>query len=597
MDQQSPVLQILIVEDNAGDMALIQDYLRDEFPNIQIVPARNYTQALAALKTLQSPDLILLDLSLPDNSGEDLVNGIISNCGECPVIVLTGMRDKQFGMKTLSMGISDYLLKDELTASQLHKSILYSIERNRIYNELKYSEQKYRSLFELSPTPMWVFDVETLRFLSVNEAAIRHYGYSEEEFLQATLADIRPKEDLGILEDATKEMKSNAEFQKAFARHLKKDNSIIFVDIHSNQIEFAGRKARLVLATDVTAKVKAERDLKLMESVIINTTDTVMITEARPYGKEDLGIVYVNDAFTNMTGYTREEVLRKTPRILQGLKTDPIELERMQKAIAALQPFETEVINYKKNGDEYWVNIAIAPVTDEKGVCTHWIAIEKDVTDRKKEDQRVTKAIINAQEEERTQVGYELHDNVNQILVGSILALGMTKQSPSETTAWVAKARGYISDAINEIRKLSHQLAPASFEEQSLQDVMVNLVNKMNVNDQLLPVLNLDALQQEFISDDIQLNLYRILQEQLNNIVKYSKATQLELSVYQSPSEVSMRIFDNGVGFDPSVTKGIGLNNIRRRIESFAGTFKLHTSPGAGCEIIATIPLNGQKTS
>ncbi len=124
--------------------------------------------------------------------------------------------------------------------------------------------------------------------------------------------------------------------------------------------------------------------LKLMDSVITHAKDAILITEAEPQQIPGPRIVYVNTAFTAMTGYSAEDVLGKSPRILQGPKTDKNELKKMREAMLLWQPCEITILNYKKNGEEFWLNISISPVANEKGWFTHWISIERDVTKNKK---------------------------------------------------------------------------------------------------------------------------------------------------------------------------------------------------------------------
>ncbi len=122
--------------------------------------------------------------------------------------------------------------------------------------EQKKAEEKYRKLFHLSPIPMWVYDVDSKKFLNANEAAIKHYGYSIDEFLAMTIMDIRPAEDLIDLEKVIERTSKTNEFYNGQARHLKKDGTIINVNIQSNKIEFDSRNARLILATDISERVK-----------------------------------------------------------------------------------------------------------------------------------------------------------------------------------------------------------------------------------------------------------------------------------------------------------------------------------------------------
>jgi PAS domain S-box-containing protein len=177
-------------------------------------------------------------------------------CLNIPVIVLTGYADFTFGVKSLSLGISDYLLKDELTSISLYKSIIYSRERKRATSALIESERKYSELFQLSPLPMWVVDTDTLQLLDVNMATIDHYGYSREELLSMTLRDIRPAEDVPALERGIAEDRLHLdEHPRRIVRHKKKSGELRHVEIQIAPILYKGNKANLVISTDITDRL------------------------------------------------------------------------------------------------------------------------------------------------------------------------------------------------------------------------------------------------------------------------------------------------------------------------------------------------------
>lgn len=159
-------------------------------------------------------------------------------------------------------------MKDDGNSSTLHEkntilehSIADLEEQIRV---LKLNENRYRVLFERNPMPMWVYDLETLAFLEVNRAAARQYGYSKEEFLSMTIKDIRPPEDVPALMENLKAMRPSS-FERGTWRHRKKDGSLIFVEIISHEIDLSGRKARVVLAQDITRRLLAEESLKTSE--------------------------------------------------------------------------------------------------------------------------------------------------------------------------------------------------------------------------------------------------------------------------------------------------------------------------------------------
>ncbi len=133
---------------------------------------------------------------------------------------------------------------------------------------------------------------------------------------------------------------------------------------------------------DITVQREEEQRLKLLESVVTHTNDAVMITDAGPLEDQDPKIVYVNKAFTQMTGYTPDEIIGKTPDILRGPKTDKNKLEQFYKVLTQGESCEVIVTNYRKNGSSYWVNIAASPVKDIKGAVSHYIAIQRDVSSK-----------------------------------------------------------------------------------------------------------------------------------------------------------------------------------------------------------------------
>ncbi len=258
---------ILIIEDNPGDFVLIEDHLRDQVINPHIVNTTSFNDTKKLLGRGEIFDVIFLDLTLPDLSGKKLVSELLEISGDTPIIALTGYEDKDFSVKTLSLGISDYLFKDELNPSLLYKSIVYNIERKRISLELRESEKKYRTLFHVCPIPMWVFDPDTLKFLNVNNAALKHYGYSNEEFLSMTIKDIRPSFEHERLHSVIEKNKTTNSLFSGIFTHVKKDGTVIKVEIQSSKILFNSKEAKLIIAIDVTEKLKAEEALKLSEQL------------------------------------------------------------------------------------------------------------------------------------------------------------------------------------------------------------------------------------------------------------------------------------------------------------------------------------------
>lgn len=256
-DQQT--YTILIIEDNPGDRLLVDTYLEESVLVPRITGVESYREAANLLEKRSDFDIILLDLSLPDMSGEELIKAVIDIAGNIPVVVLTGYSDVEFSRKSVKLGIADYLLKDDLTSSILYKSVIYSIERKKVFNQLEDSEKRYKDLFQLSPIPKWVYDLQNLKFLDANQAAVMTYGYSYEEFRQMSVKDLIPDEDLDTLKDTIQKVKETDKSTPRFSgefRHRKKNGDIIVAETSSNYLEFDGKPARMMLANDITFKKK-----------------------------------------------------------------------------------------------------------------------------------------------------------------------------------------------------------------------------------------------------------------------------------------------------------------------------------------------------
>jgi len=187
----------------------------------------------------------------------------------------------------------------------------------------------------------------------------------------------------------------------------------------------------------------------------------------------------------------------------------------------------------------------------------------------------------------------ELHDNVQQILAGAMLTLDFVFGSyddRAEALNALRDIKQYLSDGMAELRRISHQLAPSIRWEQNLEDKIRALVETMNIGRSADVKLEIDQFGQP-LSQEIQLAFYRILQEQLTNILKYAHASLISIRLEKMERMITLSIKDNGQGFDPATKQsGIGLENIRRRVAALEGEMKIVSSVGNGCELLVQVP-------
>ncbi len=388
MGKNSGEIKILVIEDNPGDFILIEEYLSEEHSALELQRAETFTLAKKILEGSSNFDTILLDLSLPDIKDTDiLVKEILALSNGSPVVVLTGYSNKDYGVKTLSWGVSDYLLKDEINASNLSKSIHYSMERKMVQRQLYESEEKYRSLFDSSPLPMWVLDRYSLEFLSVNYAAIELYGYSREEFMQMTVRDLWA-EDNDRIEKIRDE--NFHDFFTVKVKHFTKNRDILYVDVQSNPILFGGREARVSLAHNITEKIKAEEKLKhsqqRFKALVQDGSDLISIID------ENFHYSYISPSVKNVLGVNPKGMEGKN--VFQYMHIE--DRERIKDKIKYLgkkNSYQLPSYRYKDaTGEWRWLETIISDLRHDPSV-NGLVANSRDITKFKVQEKELKESL------------------------------------------------------------------------------------------------------------------------------------------------------------------------------------------------------------
>ena len=272
-------------------------------------------------------------------------------------------------------------------AGNILQTILESQSREAALQE---SNQRYLNVTKATFDAIWDWDIAANN-VYWGEIYRELFGEMEDEHLndaEKVHARLHPEEMENVLASAGAALEGRNLNWALEHRYLKKDLSYAYVLNKALIVRDTNGKAVRVFGAmqDITHQKKEEQRLKLMSSVVTGTNDSVLITEAEPLNEPGPRIIFANEAFTKMTGYTEAEIIGKTPLIFQGPKTDLIELERLKNCLKKGESCEVTVVNYKKNGDEFWNNFTASPVSHDKGGHTHFIYVEKDITDRKNEE-------------------------------------------------------------------------------------------------------------------------------------------------------------------------------------------------------------------
>lgn len=261
-----------------------------------------------------------------------------------------------------------------------------------------------------------------------------------------------------------------------------------------------------------------------------------------------------------------------------------------------------EVVFERLDTSKFIGEIAASSFTDADG-SEHFLLLIRNVSARKRMEKQLTqerkrhqleltKHIITAQENEREVIGRELHDNVNQVLTTVKLYLESALETTDETkNELIRRSVRHVAQSINEIRNLSHSLSAPTLATHSLIDSIKVLADNMRACSRMTVTANFGELLLP-VTKDQSLALYRIVQEQLNNIIKHSNARSVAISLYQTGDETTLVVKDDGKGFAVQDSEGgIGIRNMESRTKAFGGKFSITAAPGKGCAIEVSLPI------
>ncbi|HJX26004.1 MAG TPA: PAS domain S-box protein, partial [Chthoniobacterales bacterium] len=252
-------------------------------------------------------------------------------------------------------------------------------DRKQAEDLLRASEERYRALFESNPSPMWVYDLETLSFLAVNAAAVKHYGYSQGEFRAMTIKDIRPSEDIPALMDDLSQKNDDLNHSKQW-RHCTKDRKLIDVEITSHELTWLGRRAKVVLINDITERKRAEETLREQAALFDQTYDAVLVWDWKG------PITFWNRGAENLYGYTNGEAVGSTSQQLLNTQVTG-GLQTLIESLDRDGVWQGELEHTTSDGRQITVESRMALVREPKR--EYVLEINRDITERKRGEERL----------------------------------------------------------------------------------------------------------------------------------------------------------------------------------------------------------------
>ncbi|AEW01253.1 putative signal transduction histidine kinase [Niastella koreensis GR20-10] len=317
------------------------------------------------------------------------------------------------------------------------------------------------------------------------------------------------------------------------------------------------------------------------------------------------GTIYRSEPFSRLTGYTQNDMENDLYWLLEKIHIDDRQrvMSHINACLMSRNNYWHDEYQFRCADGSYKYLADKGYIIYKDGIAVRAIGAIQDLTEKRKleaeleqqkekERLRINQAMIAGQEYERNEISKELHDNVNQILSSAMILLSTAKGSGDEQENLLDKTSQYINLAIQEIRKISKSLNSSIIKEVGFIDPVEDIIKNMQLVRPVVVDFECDPELEIELTNDVQLMLYRIIQEQTNNIMRYAEAGYVRIAIEKSDDALSLVILDNGKGFDPDQqTRGIGLLNIRNRAETFGGTLTIDTKPMAGCRLEVQIPL------
>lgn len=480
-------------------------------------------------------------------------------------------------------------------------------QRKKIEDQLQYEKNLLKTLIDHLPDYIQFRDVNN-KLIITNKSYLKFLKvHNEREALGSTPYQFYP-EDLA------------EKYIRSYQKIIQSGKSEINVE---EEVFTPSGERRWILATKMPLRdsqnnilgiVAIGRDItdaKAMEKVLQKTRNKyTILSEASSDAIWDFDMenneVFWSRAIETVYGYNLKDNLNQNWWIS---KIHPQDRARVVKSIDNALAEKKDVwqveYRFRTNNEEYKYVIDRGYVMyDEHNKPYRLIGSMIDITERKlleeklarqeiKRQRQITEATILGQEKERTEIGRELHDNINQILTTTKLYLDLAINEEEIRDEILPKCYKNISNTIEELRILSKALVPPSLGDIGITEALNEMKTDVERTGKLKIVINIKGAESPAIDSKLKLMVFRIVQEQINNVIKHAQATTATINLILNPNSLNLIIIDDGIGFDPTQkARGIGLNNISSRAELYNGVMEVNSAPGEGCTLKVKIPIN-----
>lgn len=498
--------------------------------------------------------------------------------------------------------------KVRLRTSQLssaNENLKQEIDEHKwVAEKLIRSEEKYRLVVENANEAIAVVQDGMCKYF--NPKAEKILGYSKEELMSNSFIDfiVHPYDKDLVRERYFKRIKGDTVPSIYSFRIVDKEGNVKWLQTNSVLISWMGRPAALAFFSNITERKKTEERMRLLESAFQQSKDSIVITTASPASPSSK-VVFANPAFTEMTGFTAEEVMEDPSIILQGPKTGGAEWIKLEKVTSKDKAFSVETTSYRKDGTKIDLEWQITPLKDEMGKITHFVSIHRDITERKKAEEReaayknqlrsLASELLLAEEKERRRIASMLHDHIGQTLAISKMKLDALQESLTSggCDEYMNDMQVLLEKSIQYTKSLTFELSPPILYELGFESAIEWFGEQIQKYHKIMVTFEDDGRPKP-LGKDVSVLLFQTVRELFMNIIKHAKAHSVKLSIRRDQKIIVISLRDDGVGFKPDkidTTKSFGLFSIYERLQYIGGALEIDSKPGSGTYIVLKVPI------
>ena len=473
--------------------------------------------------------------------------------------------------------------------------------RKKVEQALRESEEKFSQAFRNSPDVMSITDMETGKYLEVNDAHEKTFGYTREEAVGHSSVELGIMPASPARDAVVRLLKERGRITNEELQAVTRDGRKLTMLHSAELIELGGRQCVLRVSHDITDAKRAEEALRESEQRFRSYFELASVGFS--ITSRDRRIMAVNDEYCRILGYSREELLQKTWADFTYSEDRLANESLFDQAIAGkLDAYTLNKRLVRKDGRVINTTVSARCVRRPDGSPDYFVSLLLDITEREQAIEREQRAraeytlqLIASQEAERERIAGELHDSLGQslsLIKNHAQLVLLQKRLAADTRKEVEIISETTSSAIAEMRRISQDLHPYQLDHLGLTGALKALVDSIGNAGGIAIDARFDMVDDAF-PRDAAASLYRIVQEGLNNILKHSRAKTSRITLERDLHEIRLVMKDDGQGFNPVANgKGMGLRNIAERARIIGGKLKMESKPGDGTRIEIIIPIS-----